>query len=123
MNNIKNLGISLLISILCLLLLTFLLTTCSYFNIIGGTFVKILKIIIPIFSLFAGGFYSGKMALKRGWLEGIKLGGAMTLLLLLFNYLALRYHFKADYLLYIVILFVSSILGSMIGINFKKEKE
>lgn len=123
MNNMKNLGISLLISILTLLLLTLLLTTCSYFNIMGGNFVKFLKISIPIISLFAGGFYLGKMALKRGWLEGIKLGGAMTVLLLLFNYLALRYHFKVDYLLYVVILFVSSILGSMIGINFKKEKE
>ena len=73
--------------------------------------------------MFLGGFYLGKAATKKGWLEGIKLGSAMVLLLILFNYLALRHAFKIDYILYIIILVVSSILGSMLGINFKKEKE
>lgn len=123
MNNIKNLGISVLISILSLLIFTFLLTTFSYFNIIGGTFVKVLKIIIPILSLFFGGFYLGKLASKKGWLEGIKLGGCITILLVLFNYLAFGHALKIEESLYIVILLVSSILGSMLGINFKKEKE
>lgn len=123
MNNMKNLGISLLISILSLLILTFFLTTFSYFNVMGGSFVKVLKIIIPILSLFLGGFYLGKVAIKKGWLEGVKLGSTMILLLILFNYLALRYSFKIDYILYIAILMVSSVLGSMLGINFKKEKE
>ena len=68
MNFIKNVSISILYIVLCLLILTFILTLFSYFNIISDKVVSIFKIIIPIISLFIGGFFIGKKSLRKGWL-------------------------------------------------------
>ena len=104
-----------------LLILTFLVTFFSYFNLMSDKFVSIFKIIIPIISLLIGGFYIGKRSSKKGSIEGFKLGLIFSILLIIFNFLAFDYSFKFKYLLFYFILIVSSILGSMIGISIKKD--
>lgn len=120
MNYLKNLGLSFVFVIISFLVLTLLMTLFSYFNILKDGGVSILKIIIPIISLFMGGFLLGKKASKKGWLEGIKIGALCLIFIIIFNYLAYSFSFEAKNLLYYCILIISSIFGSMIGINFKK---
>ena len=62
----KNLGFSLLFIIGSLLILTLLLTLFNYFNLFSNGIVSTFKIIIPIISLFAGGFFIGKKSSKQG---------------------------------------------------------
>ena len=120
MNFIKNVSISILYIVLCLLILTFILTLFSYFNIISDKVVSIFKIIIPIISLFIGGFFIGKKSLRKGWLEGLKLSLIFLVVLVIFEYLALNQSFDIKNILYYLILSISSIFGSMIGISKKK---
>ena len=121
MKYLKNLGISFLYIICTILILTFIITILSYFNLMSDKVVSIFKIIIPVISILIGGFYIGKKSNKKGFIEGLKLGLIFIILLTIFNYLAFDYSFKFKYLLFYLILIVSSILGSMIGINKKRD--
>ena len=119
MNYIKNIGISFLYIVGSLLILTFIMTFLSYFNIIGDKFTSFLKLLIPIISLFIGGFYLGKRSTKKGWLEGLKLSLIFIFILIIIE-LFLNISFEIKNILFYIILIFSSILGSMIGISIKK---
>lgn len=121
MKYLKDLGFSLIYIISSILILTLFVTILSYFNIMSDKVVSVFKIIIPIISLLIGGFYIGKKSTKKGFIEGLKLGLIFCVILAIFNYLGLGNSFKVKYLLFYLILIVTSILGSMIGINRKKE--
>lgn len=120
MKYLKNLGYSMLYIIVSIIFLTFIITFFNYFNILSDKTIAFFKIIIPVISLFIGGFYIGKNSSKKGFLEGIKVGVIFSIFLVIFNYLALNYSFKLKYLLFYIILISSSTLGSMVGINKKK---
>ena len=122
MMTLKKIGTSSIISILVLTFLTLLLTCFSYINWFGPKTVATLKIIIPILSLFIGGFLMGKQSNQKGWLEGLKMGLVFLVILLLFNLLGLHMKWEWKQLIYYGILLISSVFGSMIGINFKKEQ-
>lgn len=120
MKYLKNLGLAFLYIIGSIVILTFFSTLFNYFNILNDKVTSIIKIIIPVSSMFIGGFYIGKNTTKKGFLEGLKLGLIFSITLILFNYLAFDNSFKLKYLLFYLILIISSILGSMIGINKKR---
>ena len=122
MKYFKKLGISFLYIIAFILVITFFITLLNYFNIISDKVISIFKILIPIISLFIGGFYIGNHSNNKGYLEGLKLGGLFSIFLLIFNFLALSNSFKLKYLLFYLIIIISSILGSMVGINIRKKQ-
>ena len=113
----KNLGFSLLFIIGSLIILTLLLTFFNYFNLFSNGLVSTFKIIIPIISLFAGGFFIGKKSSKKGWLEGLKLSLIFTIILILFNLLGLGNKLELKNILYYLIIIISCIFGGMLGIN------
>lgn len=113
----KNLGFSLLFIIGSLLILTLLLTFFNYFNLFSNGLVSTFKIIIPIISLFAGGFFIGKKSSKKGWLEGLKLSLIFTIILILFNLLGLGNKLDLKNILYYLIIIISCMFGGMLGIN------
>ncbi|MEI3499671.1 MAG: TIGR04086 family membrane protein [Bacilli bacterium] len=113
----KNLGFSLLFIIGSLLILTLLLTLFNYFNLFSNGIVSTFKIIIPIISLFAGGFFIGKKSCKQGWLEGLKLSLIFTIILILFNSLGLGNKLELKNILYYLIIIISCMFGGMLGIN------
>ena len=119
---LKNISISILYIIVSILILTFITTLFSYFNIIGEKTISIFKITIPIISLFIGGFYIGKRSIKKGWFEGLKLGLIFIILLIIFEFFALDISFKGKNIIYYLIIIISSIFGSMIGISNKKNR-
>lgn len=119
---LKKLGRALAISIGLLLILSFIMTILNYFNIIGPTILRILKIIIPFVSLFFGGISLGKRSNAKGYLEGIKLGLIFIILTFLFTFLAFQKSMVwNDIFIYLDIL-LGSIVGSMMGINMKKSE-
>jgi len=120
MKYLKKLGMSFVYILSSLFALTFIITILSYFNIMNDKIVSIFKIIIPIISLFIGGFYIGKNSNKKGFIEGLKLSLLFSIIVIIFNFLAFDSSFKLKYLLYYLILIISCIAGSMIGINKKK---
>lgn len=120
MKYLKKLGISLLFIIASLLILTFLFTTLNYFNIINSKIMNIAKIVIPLFSLALGGFILGKNANKNGWLEGLKIGLIIITLIAIGNLIFIKNINAKDTIFYLLLL-ISSIFGSMFGINMKKE--
>lgn len=117
MKYLKNLGISLLYIIIPILVLTFLSTLFNYFGLFNNSIMKIVKIIIPIVSMFIGGFIIGKKQGKNGWLEGLKLGLIFLLILTLFNMFGLNGSFSIKMVIYYLILTIATILGSIVGVN------
>lgn len=119
MQYIKNIIYSLGLMLATLFVFTFLVTILSYFNIMSDTLTTIFKMIIPIVSVLASSILLGLKSTKKGWLEGIKLGTLICILLFFFNLFGLNNSFKLNQLLFYGILIFTSIVGSMIGINRK----
>ena len=74
--------------------------------------------IVCFISIFIAGYHMGCRSKQKGYLEGIKIGltiiGIFNILILLFDKVSIKS------LLYDFILLLTAILGSMIGINRKK---
>lgn len=122
MKYLKNIIFSLGITIAVLFIFTFILTILSYFNITSDSITTVFKMIIPIISILTSSIYLGINSTKKGWLEGLKLGIIICILLFLFNILGLNKNIKINQLLFYGILIFSSIVGSMIGISRKKSQ-
>ncbi len=104
-----------------LLILTLISTILYYFNIIGNSTNDTLKIINFIIIFIFAGFYIGKNSNKKGWLEGLKISGINILIFVLLS-LIFKYDFNIMQFLYYLIISIIIVLGSIIGINFKKKK-
>ncbi len=120
MKYIKKLSLSFGVILISIILLTFITSIFYYFKWISSSTLSILKIMIPVISLIAGGFTIGKKSSQKGWLEGLKLSIIFLLFLILFNLLGLSHSIEFKNILYYLIIIISSILGSIIGINFSK---
>ena len=122
MNYIKNISISFLYIIGVTIVLTFIMTLLNYFNIITGSVLTITKIIITFIAIFIGGFIIGKKSKTKGWLEGIKLGIIILIILSIINFLILKVNFEFRIILYDIIILFSCTFGSIIGINLNQQK-
>ena len=98
---------------------TIIITILNYFNILNGTILKVFRIITIILSLFIGGYLTGLKANKKGYLEGIKFGSIMIIIVLLLNLLVFNNKFTLMNILYYLLLLFCSTLGSMICIMRK----
>lgn len=119
MKYLKKLLRGFLFAVLSIFILTFIFTTLNYFDLISGKVMTIAKIIIPLFSLALGGYIMGKDSEKNGWIEGLKLGLIIVVLILIGNLIFGPKLIMKDFIFYILLL-VSSMLGGMFGINRKK---
>lgn len=92
----------------------------SFLNILGVSkgITTILSIIIMIITFMVMGFFKGKEAHQKGYVQGLKIGASLILILLIFGFIFSKIHLKS--FLYYCILLLSSIFGAMLGIN-KKE--
>lgn len=102
-----------------ILVLSIIVGTLNYFNIFSTKVSHVFEVISIIISMFIGGIYLGRKSNKRGYLEGIKMGIVMIIFVLLFSYLAFSITPKLSSLIFYAIILISSILGSVIGINKK----
>lgn len=114
---LKKLSKALIYSIVLLLGITLIVTILNYAGIINSKFVNIFKYITPIVSFIIGGIIIGKNSNNKGWFEGIKFSLINVMILTIINLLIFKNY---NIILYIIVL-ISSILGSIIGINLKKQ--
>lgn len=117
MDYLKKLGISIIYILSFILFLTFIFTLLNYIGILNNTTINIIKIIIPVISMFVGGFIIGKKTGKKGWLEGLKLSLIFLIILTLFNYLGLKSNMSLKVIIYYIILIISTMFGSIVGVN------
>ena len=123
MKVLKNIGISILVSFVLVLVLTFILTVFNYFDFINnGVFVFFL-IFNLIVSIFVGGFIIGKKGNKKGYLEGLKFGFVICFILFLLNYLGFEKSMNLKYVVFNLIVLVCSMFGGMVGISFRSSKK
>lgn len=122
MQYLKKLGSCYLLMIPFFIIMTFLITILSYFNIINLTFTKIFKLLIPIFTIILGSFKMGKLSTKKGYLQGLYLGLSFFILTLLIN-LILFQTFNIKSWVYYIILILTSMLGGMLGISKKSQNQ
>lgn len=113
---LKNISKSILYTISSIIILTIILTIFNYFSIFNGTIVKVFKVINLIISILIGSALIGNKSDNKGWLEGLKFGLIMAVIIFMFNFLGLN---RLDYLTYVVII-LTSIIGGMLGISLKK---
>lgn len=111
---------SLLISIGAIIFLTLIITLLNYIGFINLKFINIFKYFVPFLAMFIGGFILGKNSNNKGWLEGIKLG--LMVILILFAIIMIFYDLNINQLINYFIILAGSILGSIFGINKKVTK-
>jgi len=114
-NYLKNIGYL----FIGMLVVTIIITILNYFNVLNGMPLKVVLNITIILSLFIGGYLTGKKANKKGYLEGIKFGSIMVVIVLLLNLFIFKNEFALINILYYLSLLFSSTLGGMIGIMRK----
>ena len=120
MTYFKNLAKIVGITILMLLGISFLNTILYYFDIISSSVSSVIKLITPLISFFLGSYLLGKKAEKKGFLEGLKLGGILILFFLIVSILT-KHNFSIKMMFYYFILLFTASVGGMAGINRKKE--
>jgi len=91
----------------------------SLFNLFGIGISKIIFIIISALVMLISGFIIGKKSLKKGFISGLILGLSFILFLTIIG-LFFKLEWNFGRIIYYVILIMSSMLGSIIGINKKK---
>jgi len=110
---------SIVLNTLELFLLLFLITIFYYFNLINEKTFEILKLIILLFSIFINSFILGKNTKKKSYLEGIIYGSILITILLILTVIFSKVQIKL--LVFYPLIFITSILGSMIG-SIKKNR-
>lgn len=120
MNIMKYLK-GLLYIFITLLIFSLILSTLNYFDILGKNVINFLQIFTIILSMFIGGFHVGKNSSNKGYLQGLKIGGIALAILFLLNYLGFGKSFSVEIILFYLIVLISSITGSVIGINKNKD--
>ncbi|MGI6330163.1 MAG: TIGR04086 family membrane protein [Bacilli bacterium] len=108
-------------SFLLILILILILTISHYFNLINHNLLDIGKLLILIITLLLGAFQIGRQTNQKGWLAGLKFGMTIIFLFLFFN-IIFKFNFSWKLILYYTLILISSTLGSMFGISFKKKK-
>ena len=119
MKYLKILGRCLGITFIITILSTFLITIFSYFNLFSDNIIKVLKLSIPIISTFISGIIMGRNSIKKGFIEGLKLGLIIIFILIIIG--LILGEFKLSSVLFYIILIISTTFCSMLGIN-KKSK-
>ena len=91
----------------------------SIFNLFGIGINKLFLIIMSSLIMFISGFLIGKKQTKKGFISGLILGFSFIFFLSIFG-LIMNLDWNIGRVVYYVILVMSSVLGSILGINKKK---
>lgn len=114
MKYLKKLGKALLYALILSISLTFFITIFSYFNLFNDNIIKIFKFLIPIISVFISGIIMGRSITKKAFIEGLKLG--IIIITILTTISLITNSLKIECILFYLIIVISTIFGSMVGI-------
>ena len=121
MNYFKKIGKCLLYTFSTILIGILIITILNYLNLFGIKLVSISKILILVIATFIGSFLLGVKSNKKGFLEGIKYGAIMDIILALLN-LTIYHDFDLKDLILYIIIITCSCFGSMVGITKHKDE-
>jgi len=119
MKYLKAFGIVIIASIV----ITLISSSLCYQNIISNKTNDVIKIIAIIMPAFISGLYIGKNSTNKGYLEGIKVGSITVLFLLMLSYLGFNNGFSITKVIYYLLIFMLTVIGSIVGINKKIDKK
>ena len=114
----KKYLISYLYFISIILILTIIYSLINYFTNFTNTIIKIL---IPIISIFISSIILGKQTTNKAYLEGLKFTSIYLIIMLITNYLILHNSFNFKTLIFYFLTLFTGIIGSMLGINLKRK--
>jgi len=97
-----------------------ILSFCYYVNLFSSSIISYLKLLFPMISMMLGGIFIGRRSKQKGWLEGIKLALVPLILFFLLSYLGFGISLNLKMFFYQLILLLSCIFGSILGINRQK---
>lgn len=99
-----------------LLILTLIISIISY---IFNTPLNIIKLIIPIVSMFISTIILGKSIKEKGYLEGIKYSCIFLLIITIIKFI-IKSNFNYKVIIMYFCLIITSIVGASLGINLKR---
>ena len=102
---------------------TLIISTFYYFNLISDKLNTIFLYLVSITAMFSGAFLLGKQTKEKGYLSGIIYYFAWLVIMIILSLVFIKASFSVSMLIYFIVLLISSILGSSIGINYKKEAD
>ena len=114
LNYLKFVSIFLIIE----LMLTFIISLLNLFGINSGI-TTIILLICNVLLFFILNYINARNNKKKGFLEGIILGLTFIVLMILIKIILFDSTFKISTCIYYSILFITSILGGMFGVNKK----
>lgn len=100
-----------------IIILAIILSVLNYFIPFKA---ETIKLIIPIISMFLSSIILGKNIKEKAYLEGIKFSTLYIIFTIIIK-LLLKTSFNYKVVIMLIALLITSIIGSMIGINLKKE--
>lgn len=101
-----------------------LITMLSLFNYLGLSYniTKYILLLITVAIFFIAGFSGGKKRQNKGYIAGFKVSLIMIASFIILNLILFNSSFNFKRIIYYFILLLSSVFGSIIGIN-KKSNE
>ena len=114
---LKNYLKSYLYLFILILILTLILSIINYFIPIP---TKTIKLLIPIISILISSIILGKNTKEKAYLEGLKFSSLYIILSIILS-LIIKNPFTLKLILSYLLLLLSGIIGSMIGINLSKK--
>ena len=102
-----------------ILISTIIITILNYFNILNGTLLKTINLIIPLIAVLVGSYRLGKTSNNKGYIEGLKYGILWIIILIISNLITKSLTWITS--IYMIILLLVSIFSSILGINRKKK--
>lgn len=100
-----------------IIILTIFLSIINYFFNIP---VKVIKLLIPIISIIISTIILGKNTKSKAYLEGIKFTSLYIILSIIISIIT-KNTFSFKLILCYILLLISGIIGSMIGININRK--
>lgn len=98
-----------------------IITILNYFNVVSYKSVSLISFIVIILLFMMIGFMAALKSKKKGYINGLIVGGINIILFLLLSFI-LGAKLKINILIYFLILILSSTIGGMFGINYNNKE-
>lgn len=119
LETIKKYFISLGITLGLTIAFAFFVNILNYFDLLSMNTYKVIIVLTTAVSTGVGSYILGKKTDRKGYLEGIKFGIILILLMWIISLLAFDQSFSISSIIYYLIFVITSSIGSMFGINKK----
>lgn len=101
-----------------IIILSLIINLFYYYNLLNNLVYKVILIISIILTVAISAFLLGKKTSSKGYLEGLKFGSFISLIMFSFSLIFFQ-NIEINMIIYYLIIIFTSIIFSTIGINYK----